>query len=88
LGFVRSLVVRSTEIEDDGGVALRTAVERYVSTEKVAAKGLRDEDIVIEAAGGSPARPVGRPVILRPLHDRQVSDSMLETALGRGDGAA
>ena len=26
--------------------------------------------------------------ILRPLHDRQVSDSMLETALGQGDGAA
>jgi predicted nucleic acid-binding protein len=25
---------------------------------------------------------------LRPLHDRQVSDSMLETALGWGDGAA
>jgi hypothetical protein len=24
----------------------------------------------------------------RPLHDRQVSDSMLETALGQGDGAA
>jgi hypothetical protein len=26
--------------------------------------------------------------ILRPLHDRQVSDSMPETALGWGDGAA
>jgi hypothetical protein len=26
--------------------------------------------------------------IMRSLHDRQVSDSMLETALGRGDGAA
>jgi hypothetical protein len=26
--------------------------------------------------------------IWRPLHDRQVSDSMLETALGQGDGAA
>jgi hypothetical protein len=25
---------------------------------------------------------------MRPLHDRQVSDSMLETALGWGDGAA
>jgi hypothetical protein len=24
----------------------------------------------------------------RPLHDRQVSDSMSETALGQGDGAA
>jgi type I restriction enzyme S subunit len=65
LGFVRSRVVRSTEIDDDGSVALTTAVERFIPSEKVAAKGLRDGDIVIESAGGSPARPVGRPAILR-----------------------
>jgi len=65
LGFVRSLVVRSTEINDDGTVELKTAVERYVPSDKVTAKGLRDGDIVIESAGGSPARPVGRPAIVR-----------------------
>jgi hypothetical protein len=31
---------------------------------------------------------VGREDQVRPLHDRQVSDSMPETALERGDGAA
>jgi hypothetical protein len=31
---------------------------------------------------------VGVGASVRPLHDRQVSDSMLETALGQGDGAA
>lgn len=81
LGFVRSLVVRSTEINDDGTVALKSAVERHIPSDKVTAKGLRDGDIVIESAGGSPARPVGRPAILRVEDDTSpiVSSNFVRT---------
>ncbi|CDZ54492.1 restriction endonuclease subunit S [Neorhizobium galegae] len=64
-GCLRAQVVRSTEIQDDGRVSLNTAVVRYISADKVATKSLRDLDILVEAAGGSPARPVGRPAMVR-----------------------
>ena len=65
LGFAKALVVRSTEIDDEGRVALRTAAERYIPTEKTTNKALRNNDILIESAGGSSARPVGRPAMVK-----------------------
>ena len=65
VGFEKALVVRSTEICDDGKLELSTAVTRFVPSSQVNQKFLCNNDILIEAAGGSTDRPVGRPAIIK-----------------------
>jgi type I restriction enzyme S subunit len=54
------VVYRATDIDDDGHLRLEGGAERSVLTSKLAAKSLRPNDILLEASGGAPDRPVGR----------------------------
>jgi type I restriction enzyme, S subunit len=52
-------VYRSTELDDDGHVH-RSSVQRHIPEAKLASKKLAPGDILLEASGGTPGRPVGR----------------------------
>lgn len=52
-------VVRATDTDDDGNI-IGSGAPRHVSHAARQKKSLEDGDLVIEASGGSPARPVGR----------------------------
>ncbi|MGQ3051872.1 MAG: hypothetical protein ACT6S0_08820 [Roseateles sp.] len=54
------VVYRATDIDDDGHLRLEGGAERRVLASKLAAKSLRPNDILLEASGGAPDRPVGR----------------------------
>lgn len=54
------VVYRATDIDDDGHLNLEGGAERRVVASKLAAKSLRPNDILLEASGGAPDRPVGR----------------------------
>lgn len=58
LGSAR--VYRSTELDDDGHLAEVGGVFRTIPAGKLAIKRLLPRDILLEASGGSPERPVGR----------------------------
>lgn len=53
-------VLRSTNLEDDGHVDLGGGAERLIANQKLARKRLRNGDILLEASGGGPGKPVGR----------------------------
>jgi type I restriction enzyme S subunit len=54
-------VLRSTDIDDDGHVNLETGARRALSARERVAKALVPGDILLEASGGGPGKPVGRP---------------------------
>lgn len=54
------LVLRSTNIDDDGSIDYSTAAPRYLSPSKVTGKRLQTGDVLLESSGGGPAKPVGR----------------------------
>jgi len=56
-------VYRSTDIDDAGNISGKGAVRRVLPS-KLAQKQLRAGDILIEASGGSPAKPVGRSALV------------------------
>lgn len=58
-GAPNTCVLRATDIDDDGHV-IGVGVARRVSQRKVDAKQLREGDILLEASGGGPDKPVGR----------------------------
>lgn len=60
-----ALVLRSTNLDDDGHVELSGGAPRVVPRVKLAAKRLRDGDILLEASGGGPGKPVGRVAVFR-----------------------
>mgnify|MGYP003669300514 CR=1 FL=1 len=53
-------VFRSTEIDNDGHLDERGGVYRYIPASKLNSKRLRPNDVLLEASGGTPGRPVGR----------------------------
>jgi type I restriction enzyme S subunit len=53
-------VLRATDLDEGGGIDLSTAAQRTVPVSKAAAKRLRPGDILLEASGGGPGKPVGR----------------------------
>ncbi len=55
-----ALVLRSTNLDDDGHVNVSTAAPRKIAPSKLSAKALRPGDILLEASGGGPGKPVGR----------------------------
>src|SRR5664280_1014495 len=57
-----STVLRSTDIDDDGHVNLEIGARRALSARERATKALIPADILLEASGGGPGKPVGRPV--------------------------
>lgn len=54
------VVYRATDIDDEGHLRLEGGAERNVLPAKLFAKSLRLNDILLEASGGAPDRPVGR----------------------------
>jgi type I restriction enzyme, S subunit len=55
-----ALVLRSTNLDDEGHVDLAGGAARVIPTAKLTAKQLVSDDILLEASGGGPGKPVGR----------------------------
>jgi type I restriction enzyme, S subunit len=60
-GSSNATVLRSTDIDDEGHVDLTSGAQRQLSPRDLSAKRLRAGDILLEASGGGPGKPVGRP---------------------------
>lgn len=54
------VVFRATDIDSDGHLNLEGGASRHVLPSKLMAKLLRRGDILLEASGGAPDKPVGR----------------------------
>lgn len=59
-GKQETTVLRSTDIDDEGHVDLATGAKRSLTQADLSAKRLRQGDILLEASGGGPGKPVGR----------------------------
>jgi type I restriction enzyme S subunit len=59
-GNGNAIVYRSTDIDDSGHLNEEGGAERIIETAKLNSKVLQDGDILLEASGGTPDRPVGR----------------------------
>jgi type I restriction enzyme S subunit len=64
-GGGNATVLRSTDIDDEGHVALRGGARRTISRGKLIAKKLQSGDILLEASGGGPGKPVGRVALFK-----------------------
>lgn len=67
LGETGVRVYRSTELDNDGHVK-EGGVIRSVPAQKLNAKKLALGDVLLEASGGTPGRPVGRVGLYQPKH--------------------
>lgn len=52
-------VLRATDLDADGHIDYESAARRRISSASLGKKQLRDGDLVLEAAGGGPGKPVG-----------------------------
>jgi type I restriction enzyme S subunit len=59
------VVYRATDIDNDGHLTLDGGAERVVLSKKIDAKALKPNDIVLEASGGAPDKPVGRVALFK-----------------------
>jgi type I restriction enzyme S subunit len=59
------VVLRSTNITDDGRIDLTSTVNRSLEPRKRAALSIRSGDILLERSGGTDTRPVGRVAFAR-----------------------
>lgn len=69
-GIGNAKVLRSTNLDDYGHANYREGAERDILHEKLTQKHLRPGDILLEASGGGPGKPVGRVAIFNPPDDR------------------
>jgi type I restriction enzyme S subunit len=53
-------VLRSTDMDDDGHIDVRAGARRAIPPAKLEAKRLLPGDVLLEASGGGPNKPVGR----------------------------
>ena len=53
-------VLRSTNLDDDGHINFATAAKRWIDEPHLTQRRLRDGDVLLEASGGGPGKPVGR----------------------------
>jgi type I restriction enzyme, S subunit len=58
------IVYRATDIDNQGRVDLAGGAERVVPPAKLEAKSLKVNDILLEASGGAPDKPVGRVALI------------------------
>lgn len=58
-------VLRSTNLDEEAHVDLATGAPRLISASKIAERGLLDGDILLEASGGGPGKPVGRVALFK-----------------------
>lgn len=61
LTLPNATVLRSTDIDDEGHVDLSRGARRHLSPRELSSRQLRPGDILLEASGGGPGKPVGRP---------------------------
>ena len=54
-------VLRSTDIDGEGHVDLSRGAQRHLSPRELSSRRLQPGDILLEASGGGPGNPVGRP---------------------------
>ena len=59
------VVYRATDIDSDGHLSLEGGAERVVLSTKIAIKSLQPGDIILEASGGAPEKPVGRVALFK-----------------------
>lgn len=64
---VNCVVYRATDIDDEGHLNGNGGAERFIFPAKVTSKALRENDILLEASGGAPDRPVGRVALVQGL---------------------
>lgn len=64
-------VLRSTNIDDAGHVAVADGAERVIPIGKLARKRLQAGDILLEASGGGPGTPVGRVALFHAQDSRE-----------------
>src|SRR5438874_9866754 len=64
-----AVVYRSTDIDDEGHLVEDGGVYRSLSPAKLHAKKLRAGDVLLEASGGAPGRPVGRTAVFNGLRE-------------------
>lgn len=55
-----ALILRSTNLDDDGHIDFSTAAQRLIAQPDLSQRRLHDGDILLEASGGGPGKPVGR----------------------------
>jgi type I restriction enzyme, S subunit len=53
-------ILRSTNLDDDGHIDFATAAKRWIDEPHLSQRRLRDGDVLLEASGGGPGKPVGR----------------------------
>ena len=63
------IVLRSTNISDDGQIVLRSTISRVLDPRKRAALSMQCGDILLERSGGTDTRPVGRVAFARTAID-------------------
>ncbi len=67
---VTAYVLRSTNLDDDGHVNYSTAAPRHINTSDCVKRLLGEGDILLEASGGGPGKPVGRVGYFAPPDQR------------------
>ena len=79
-GIGNARVLRATNLDDDGGLDLGGAASRVVRPEKLIEKALRPGDILLEASGGGPGKPVGRVALFEgPDDGRHIVSNFFRT---------
>lgn len=58
-------VLRSTNLDDEGHIDYSTGAKRYLVPRDLEKKRLSDGDILLEASGGGPGKPVGRVALFK-----------------------
>lgn len=64
------VVFRATDIDSDGHLNLEGGASRHVLPPRLKAKSLRRGDILLEASGGAPDKPVGRVALVNQQPQR------------------
>lgn len=69
-GIANACVLRSTNIDDDGHLDYSTGAKRVLASRDLVDKKLSGRDILLEASGGGPGKPVGRVALFTPPDNR------------------
>lgn len=72
-------VLRSTNLDDEGHVDLSTGADRQIPQIKLATKELRPGDILLEASGGGPGKPVGRVALFEGGAKKHICSNFFRT---------
>lgn len=68
-------VLRSINLDNDGHVDISTGALRRFSSRELADRRLQDGDLLLEASGGGPGKPVGRVALFRQEGDGAYASS-------------